>query len=118
MRIRTRLAVVALVGLLSACTINPHSMDMTQAVQTAKTASEHEALARHYEDSAKEMRAKADEHKKLLAYYEARKDLIRKQAQDLINHCQGLLRIYQQAATENMEMAKSHRELAAEVGKK
>jgi hypothetical protein len=88
-------------------------MDMTQAVQAAKTASEHEALARHYEDAGKEMRAKADEHKKLLAYYEARKDLIRKQAQDLISHCQGLIRIYEQATTENLNMAKSHRELAA-----
>jgi hypothetical protein len=90
-------------------------MDMTQAVQTAKTASEHEALAGHYEDAAKEMRAKVDEHKKLLAYYEARKDLIRKQAQDLINHCQGLIRIYEQAANENLSMAKSHHELAAEA---
>src|SRR5687767_11497192 len=111
----TRLAAVAVLGLLVSCTINPHSMDMTQAVQTAKTASEHEALARHYEDAAKDMRAKVDEHKKLLAYYEARKDLIRKQAQDLIGHCQGLIRIYEQAATENMEMAKSHRELAAQA---
>jgi hypothetical protein len=110
-----RLAALALLGLLGACTINPHPMDMTQAVQTAKTASEHEALAGHYEDAAKEMRAKVDEHKKLLAYYEARKDLIRKQAQDLINHCQGLIRIYEQAANENLSMAKSHHELAAEA---
>jgi hypothetical protein len=109
-----RLAALALLG-LGACTINPHPMDMTQAVQTAKTASEHEALAGHYEDAAKEMRAKVDEHKKLLAYYEARKDLIRKQAQDLINHCQGLIRIYEQAANENLSMAKSHHELAAEA---
>jgi endonuclease III len=86
-------------------------MDMTQAVQTAKTASEHEALARHYEDAAKDMRAKANEHKKMLAYY----DLIRKHAQDLISHCQGLIRIYEQAANENLSMAKSHHELAAEA---
>ena len=113
MKTRTSIVIVAVFGLLVSCTINPMPMDMTQAVQTAKTRSDHDALAKHYEDAAKEMRAKADEHKKLLAYYEARKDLIRKQAQDLINHCQGLIRIYQQAATENMEMAKSHRELAA-----
>lgn len=111
----TRLAAVAVLALLVSCTINPHSMDMTQAVQTAKSAREHEALARHYEDAAKDMRAKVDEHKKLLAYYEARKDLIRKQAQDRINHCQGLIRIYEQAAAENLNMAKSHHELAAEA---
>ena len=115
MKITTRLAAAALIGLLGSCTINPHPMDMTQAVQTAKTATEHEALARDYEDAAKDMRAKADEHKKLLAYYEARKDLIRKHAQDLISHCQGLIRIYEQAAAENLRMAKSHHDLAAEA---
>lgn len=90
-------------------------MDMTQAVQSAKTRSDHDALAKHYEDAAKQMQLKADEHKKLLAHYQAKKDLYRKQAQDLINHCQGLIRIYEQAAAENLSMAKSHREIAAEA---
>jgi hypothetical protein len=48
-------------------------MDMTQAVQSAKTRSDHDALAKHYEDAATEMRAETDEHKKLLAQYETRK---------------------------------------------
>ena len=43
----------------------------------------------------------------------SKKDLYRKQAQDLINHCQGLIRIYEQAAAENLSMAQSHREMAA-----
>jgi hypothetical protein len=90
-------------------------MDMTQAVQSAKTGSDHAALAKHYEDAAKEMRAKAGEHKKLLAQYEAKKSLYGKYAQTLISHCQGLVRIYEQAAAENMDMAKSHREMAAEI---
>jgi len=51
------LAVLALLGLLASCTINPHPMDMTQAVQQAKTRSDQEALAKHYEDAAKEMQA-------------------------------------------------------------
>ena len=73
------------------------------------------ALAKHYEDAAKEMRAKAEEHKQMLAKYEANKGLYGKQAQSLISHCQGLMRIYEQAAAENMNMAKSHREMAAEA---
>ena len=115
MKTRTSIALVAVFGLLASCTINPHPMDMTQALQSAKTRSDHEALAMHYDDAAKEMRAKAEEHKKLLAQYQAKKDLYRKQAQDLINHCQGLIRIYEQAAADNTSMAKSHRELAAEA---
>jgi hypothetical protein len=90
-------------------------MDMTQAVQSAKTRNDHESLAKHYEDAAKEMRATAQEHKKMLAQYQAKKDLYGKHAQDLMNHCQGLIRIYEQAAAENMAMAKSHREMAAEA---
>jgi hypothetical protein len=115
MKTRTCFALVAVFGLLVSCTINPHPMDMTQAVQGAKTRSDHDALGKHYEDAAKEMQAKADEHKKLLAQYEARKSLYGKQAQTLISHCQGLVRIYEQAAKENRGMAQSHREMAAET---
>ena len=115
MKIVTALALVAFLGLLGSCTINPHPMDMTQAVQSAKTRSDHDALVKHYDDAAKEMRAKAEEHKKLLAQYEAKKSLYGKQAQSLISHCQGLIRIYEQAAAENMSMAESHRQTAAEA---
>jgi len=115
MKTITSLALVAIFALLGSCTINPHPMDMTQAVQSAKTRGDHESLARHYEDAAKEMRAKVDEHKKLLAQYEARKSLYGKQAQSLISHCQGLVRIYEQAAAENMSMVESHRQMAAEA---
>jgi hypothetical protein len=90
-------------------------MDMTQAVQSAKTRSDHESLAKHYEDAAKEMQAKVAEHKKMLAQYEARKSLYGRQAQSLISHCQGLIRIYEQAAAENRSMAEAHRQMAAEA---
>ena len=74
MKTITSLVLVAAFGLLASCTINPHSMDMTQAVQSAKTRSDHDALAKHYEDAAKEMRAKAEEHKKMLAQYRGKKE--------------------------------------------
>ena len=109
------LLALAIMGLSVSCTINPHPMDMTRAVQNAKTAADHDALARHYDDAAKDMTAKVDEHKKLLAEYQSRKGMYGKHAQDLINHCQGLIRIYEQAAGENRAMAKSHREMAAET---
>ena len=115
MKTITSLILVAAFGLLASCTINPHSMDMTRAVQSATTRSDHEALAKHYEDAAKEMQAKATEHKQMLAKYEANKGLYGKQAQSLISHCQSMVRIYEQAAAENMSMAKSHQQLAAEA---
>ena len=93
--------------------MNPHPMDMTQAVQNAKTPGDHEALAKHYEDVAKEMQAKAEEHKTSIADYRAR--LYSKQARRLASHCQYLVRAYEQAGAENMRMAESHRQLAAEA---
>ena len=90
-------------------------MDMTQAVRNAKSRADHEALATHYEEAAKQMQAKVDEHKKLLAQYEAARGLDSRQFHDLIIHCQWLIRTYGQAAVENLSMAKSHREIAAEA---
>ena len=115
MKTVTALTLVALLGLLGACTINPHPMDMTQAVQSAKTRSDHENLAKHYEDAAKDMQAKVAEHRKLLAQYEGNKGLYGKQAASLISNCQGLIRVYEQAAKENLEMVEAHRQMAAEA---
>ena len=114
MKTLTTFTLVAILGLLTTCTINPHPMDMTQAIQSAKTASDHEALAEHYDEVAKEMEAKAAEHKQLAAQYAANKN-IGKHTRMLISHCQGLARVYEQAAAENRSMAESHRQLASEV---
>ena len=75
MKTITSVALVAIFALIGSCTINPHSMDMTRAVQSATTRGDHENLAKHYEDAAKEMQAQAAEHKKMLAQYEARRTL-------------------------------------------
>ncbi len=123
MKTKTYFALVAVLGLslLASCTINPHPMDMTQSVQSAKTRSDHERLAKHYEDAAKEMQAKAAEHNKMRVQYEANNRLygewagFEKQSSSLIRHCQALVRIYEQAAFENVSMAESHRQMAAEA---
>jgi len=115
MKTVTALTLVAFLGLMGSCAINPHPMDMTQAVQSASTRSDHENLAKHYEDAAKDMRAKAAEHKKMLAQYEGNKGFYGKQASSLISHCQGLVRIYEQAEKENLAMVEAHRQMAAET---
>lgn len=81
-------------SLLASCTMNPHPMDMTQAVQSAKTRSDHDDLAKHYEAAAKEMQVKVEEHKKLLVRYEANRNYYRRSDLYVINHCQNLVRIY------------------------
>jgi len=110
---KTQLLITLLAfGLLTACAEkNPHPMDMSQALQSASSKADHEALAKHYEEAATEMQLKADEHKKLLSQYESHSYLYGRQAEDLKAHCQRLIDIYENAAQENLSMAKLHRQM-------
>ncbi len=111
---KTKLLITPLLalGLLTACAeMNPHSMDMSQAVQNAETKADHEALAKHYEEAADEMQIKVDEHKKLLSQYESKAYLYGRQAQSFKNHCQWLITAYEKAVVSNRRMAEMHREM-------
>lgn len=115
MKFRRFLPPLIALALLTSCSLNPHPMDMSQAVQGARTRADHDALARHYDEAAKQMQAKADEQKRLLAQYEAARGLDSRRVHELIDHCRWLIRTYEQAAAENLSMAKSHREIAVEA---
>ncbi len=117
MQTKTFFAVLAVLGLLASCAQMEryHPMDMTQAVQSAKTRADHEALARHYEDMAQTMQEKMQKHKKLLEQYETQSYHYGREAEDLKAHSHALIRFYEQAAEANMNMAASHRKMAAEA---
>lgn len=51
----------------------------------------------------------------MLAQYEGNKGLYGRHASSVISHCQGLIRVYEQAAKENLGMAEIHRQMAAET---
>ena len=111
---KTKLLITLLLtaGLISACSeMNPHPMDMSQAVQNAKSKADHEALAKHYEEAANEMQLKVEEHKKLLSQYQSKSYLYGKQAQSFKDHCQWLINAYEKAAEENLSMANMHRQM-------
>ncbi len=117
MQTRAFVAALTALGLLASCAqLNPyHPMDMTQAVQSAKTSADHEALAKHYEDTAKRMQAKVQESKKMLEQYETMSSHYGREAEDLKAHSQALISFYERAVEENMKMAESHRKMAAET---
>lgn len=116
MKTRTFLVVLTTLGLLASCAqMDPQPMDMTQTAQKARSGPDQNALAKRYEDAAKELQAKVQEHKKQLEEYESHAYYYGKQAQNLQSHCRGLIRFYEQAAEANMSMAKSHRQLADET---
>ncbi|ASF48209.1 hypothetical protein [Methylovulum psychrotolerans] len=106
------IALLLTLGLLTACAeMNPHPMDMSQALQSASSKADHQALAKHYDEAAAEMQLKVDEHKKLLSQYESKGYLYGRQAEDFKAHCQRLVDIYENAAQENLSMAKLHRQM-------
>ena len=111
---KTKLLITLLLalGLLSACAeMNPHPMDMSQAVQNAESKADHEALAKHYDEEANEMQLKVDEHKKLLDQYKSKAYLYGRQAQSFKDHCQWLINAYEKAVVSNREMAEMHRQM-------
>jgi endonuclease III len=111
---KTQLLITLLLalGLLTGCSeMKAHPMDMSQAVENATTKADHEALAKHYEETANEMQLKVDEHKKLLSRYNSKSYLYGRQAQGLKEHCQALINVYQRAVEANMKMAQMHRQM-------
>lgn len=113
MKTKLLITLFLLFGLVAACAErSPHPMDMSQALQNAKTKADHESLAQHYEEAAAEMQGKVEEHKNLLSQYERKPWVLGKQATGFGVHCQNLIQIYSQAAEENLEMARMHREMA------
>ncbi len=102
---------------LNACSArNPHSMDMTKAVQSASTNADHLALAQHYQEAAAEAQAKVAEHQQLLEQYRQKSYMYGKDIYNFEEHCEALMRIYQQAADANLKLAAMHRKLAASGG--
>jgi hypothetical protein len=81
----------------------------------AEASKNHETLAKYYEDSAAEMRTKAQEHKLLLEQYEDKSYLYGKNAQDLQAHAAALIRKYEQAAEADAKKADTHRKIASRL---
>jgi hypothetical protein len=115
MSTKTSFVVFAILGLLVSCAqLNPHPMDMTNAIREAKTSGDHNALARHYDAAAEAAWAKVKEHKRELEEYETH-PYYGKRGQDLKAHCERLISSYEQAVEANAAMAEIHRRMAAEA---
>ena len=110
------LVVFGLLGFLTSCAdLGPYRMDMTQIIESAKTSRDHNWIAGHYEDTAKDMQSKAEEHKKMLAEYEAQRQYYGKRGLDMESMCRALIYVYEQATKQNMDLAKSHRIMAEAI---
>jgi DNA mismatch repair ATPase MutL len=86
---------------------------LEQKIAGAQTRADHESIAASYEQEANALQAKADEHRQMVKAYGAFGFL--KEKHNLVQHCDSLVKKYQDAARENLALAKIHREIAAKV---
>ncbi len=103
---------------LSATAAEPvETPQIRAAAQKAVTRSDHEAVAKFYEDAARQMQAKVKEQKELLEHYENKSYLYGRQAQDLQSHTYAQVRDYEQAVEVNIREASLHRQMASKLEK-
>ena len=122
MKTRTFLAAMSL-GLLAACAqITPleavQNTNVRKASQNARTRSDHDALAKYFEDTARQMHSKAGEQKKLLEHYQEKSYLYGRQAQDLKSHTSALVRKYEETEEASIREAALHRRMAQEAARR
>lgn len=86
--------------------------DIDKMIEGAKTKTDHEALAAHYEAEAKALETKAADHGKMAEAYD-RAGRYPAAKGGGVQHCNSLVFKYREAAQENRELAKMHHELAA-----
>jgi len=81
---------------------------------TGIASDDHEALARHYENLAKEAQIRLQEKKKVLEAYEARPYYSGRQGLDLSSHTSANIRAYEKTLRESLRYANLHRKMAME----
>jgi hypothetical protein len=111
---------ISTLGLLVACAPMSRyeavkSPAILKAVQDARRHSDHNAVAKRFENLAKEMRMKAEEQRRLLQHYQEKSYLYGRQAQDRKSHTWALMHRYEQAAKTSLSKAATHRQMAAKL---
>lgn len=103
-------SLAALVVVLSILFVPAHARaeDINSMVTNAKTAADHEAIAKHYDAVAADLNAKADEHNNLITAYS---NVPRSSAND--KHCDKMIRDMRDGAKEAAALAEAHRQMAA-----
>jgi hypothetical protein len=95
--------------------------DVPNAIENAKTAADHEALAAYFEGEAKAARARAERHRRMAALYgkypkaSGTKGTRVSLSKSMPPHCDKLVASYEATAADYEAMAAVHREEASAV---
>jgi hypothetical protein len=119
--IRKFVAAASTLGLLVACAHTgglEAKNDNTSVASQTRTFIDHDSIARRYENMAKELLVKAEEHQKLLLHYEDKSYLYGRRGQDSQSQALALVRKYTLAAEKATTQAAFHHKMASELGKR
>jgi len=95
--------------------------DLPSAIENAKTAADHEAIAAYYDAEAKAARATVELHRRMASAYEKHrmpagsKGVHSSVYRTMPRHCGDLIKNSEAAAHEYEAMAAAHREAASEI---
>ena len=106
--------VLTLNGCVAEGPVKPAGLE--KKIEEARTGADHQEIAAVYERQSKDDRYASERHSALARLYGQRqfgRAGVTNRA--MVEHCQNLARIYQQAAEENLALAKGHRQIATDV---
>lgn len=104
---------VAALALVGAATAAPDDVVTQAQIEAAKTPEQHEAIARAYDDEAAAVEQRAEGHAKMAKTY--RYAYGKGGRASMANHCERLEKDFRNAATAYRELAKEHRQMAAQA---
>ena len=112
--------VVALAGMSGCASQGPTAPGgIEQKIVNAHTRADHEELAGLFEKQSADDKAAAEKHRGYARSYRLNYRLNRSlrsgNQTNLAAHCERLATQYEQAAGENVELAKAHRDMGAEI---
>jgi hypothetical protein len=88
---------------------------LEQKIENARTPADHEEIASLYEQHAGAAKAEAERHRGLARIYARSGGVKGAPNPAMSSHCDKLAQTYQQAADENLTLAKMHRQMAVEA---
>ena len=95
-----------------------HDAMIDHMVETARTAKDHEEIAKSFDEEAADFDAKAAKHEKLAKLYRTGAGVGPKgNAAGLANHCDHLVKNLKASAADAREMARLHREVGQSLTK-
>lgn len=114
MKLCTALTTAAVVAFALCTTVSTAAGASVEPAQiaAAKTAADHEAIAKAYDDEATQLDRKIELHKSMADTYKAGKS-----ASVVGNHCVAIAKDFKAAAKEYRALAAEHHKMAQQAGK-